>query len=219
MKKLLLLAVVVFSCSTASAGLIGVKDLISDQYPDIIFNNLGTISYTALDDKFNLRADDLRIVYGDSTYDWLSGPGFNVEITIALDIDSTGKLVGTGTMKEVVKEGEVTIKGEVYGAGTTILAGNVYAFGWGEPGAALGMFDFLINNVTGALVTANPQVWPNNIPTGIFVLTEDLAGWGGSWDGDFDLAKVKGNKAPVPEPTTIALLGLGALALLRKRRA
>ncbi|MHC4754353.1 MAG: PEP-CTERM sorting domain-containing protein [Planctomycetota bacterium] len=221
MKKvlfLLALTVVVFSFSTAGAALIGVGDVIDDKYPNVVFDNLGTISYTAVDDKFTLHADDLSILYSDSTNDWLSGPGFLSDITISLDVDSSGKLVGTGTMAEVVQEGEVNIKGKTYGAGTTILAGRVYAFGWGEAGDALGMFDFLIDNVTGALVTANPQVWPNNIPTGVAVLAENLAGWSGSWDADFDLAKVKGNKAPVPEPAMIALLGFGALALLRKRK-
>ena len=77
-------------------------------------------------------------------------------------------------------------------------------------------FDFLIDNVAGSLLTDG--IWPNNDLTGIFVLTEDLAGWGGTWVSNFDLAKVKGNKAPTPEPATIFLLGLGALGLLREKR-
>jgi len=147
--------------------------------------------------------------------EYLSGPGVTVTITINLEVDDTGRLLGPGTMYETVAAGEVTIKGETYGVGTTLLAGSVYSFGWGEAASELGIFDFLLDNITGALVTDG--VWPDNNLTGIFVLAEDLVGWGGSWVADFDLAKVKGNKAPVPEPTTICLLGLGGLLLRRKR--
>jgi len=62
------LAVVVFSFSAASAELIGVRDMIGDQYPDILFDNSGTIDYAASSNQFSLVADDLKIVYSDGTY-------------------------------------------------------------------------------------------------------------------------------------------------------
>ena len=209
------LAMVVVGFSTASAELIGVRDIIGDQYPDILFDNSGAISYTASNDQFILTADDLKIVYSDGSYDYLSGVGVTVGITVNLQIDDLGQLVGTGTMEEVITEGQVTVQGNVYGVGTTLLAGSVYSFGWGQAGSELGMFDFLIDNVTGSLVTDG--IWPDNDLTGIFALAEGLAEWSGDWDADFDLDKVKGDKAPVPEPVTMVLMGMGGLILLRKR--
>ena len=166
MKKLLFLTVGVFvllSFSTADAALIGVKDMIGSQYPDILFNNSGTIVYDATTDQFVLDADDLKIVYSDGSFEWLSGPGVNVDIIIDLQVNDSGVLVGTGTMQEIVTEGEVSVKNEIYGTGTTLLTGDVYALGWGESGTELGMFDFLVDNVSGVLI--DDAVLSGDVPT------------------------------------------------------
>lgn len=63
-------------------------------------------------------------------------------------------------------------------------------------------------HITGA-ITGNPDV---------VVAFEDLLAGHSDWDYD-DMVVGITDVAPVPEPATIALLGLGSLALLRKRRA
>lgn len=222
MKKLLSLAAaacVLFSFSTADADLLGIREIIGAQYPDIVFDNAGRITYDAATDEFILDADDLRIVYAGGTFDWLCGPGVEVDVIIDLDVDDTGELIGTGTMIERIVMGEVTVGGHTYNStdpSTILLAGDVWAFGWGESGAELGMFDFQINNLSGLLV--DDDIWPDDVDTGVFALAENLGGWTGSWGEDFDLGKVKGNKAPVPEPGTLVLLSLGAVGILFRRR-
>jgi len=222
MKRLLILMAVLMAVlmvvGTATAALIGLKGQLG--YPDINFDNTGTINYTANNGSFVLDADDWKIAYTNGSVDYLTGDGFMTDIKIYLTVDNNGNLLGTGTMVEKVVKGSVTVSGNTYSAGTTLLSGTVVAFGWGESGSELGYFDFLISkdSLRGALV--DDGIWPDDRPTGIIAYAEKLHGWSGSWERDFTLEKVKGNKAPVPIPTTILLLGSGLLGfgLLSRRR-
>jgi len=221
MKRLLILMavlmVVLMVVGTATAALIGLKGQLG--YPDINFDNTGKINYTANNGSFVLDADDWKIAYANGTFDYLTGDGFMTDIKIYLTVDNNGNLVGTGTMVEKVVKGSVTVSGNTYSAGTTLLSGTVVAFGWGESGLELGYFDFLISkdSLSGALVD---EIWPDDRPTGIIAYAEKLHGWSGSWEYDFTLEKVKGDKAPVPIPTTILLLSSGLLGfgLLSRRK-
>lgn len=223
MKRLLMAALmaVLMVVGTASAALIGLEGQLD--YPDIVFDNQGEIVYDADTNKFVLDADDLKIAYADGSSDSLTGGtwplNYVTDFKIYLTIDEDGNLVGTGTMEEKVVKGFVKVKDKIYWSGTTLLKGTVTSFGWGE-GDNLGDFDFLIDSLSGALV--DDGIWPTTWPTGIVAHAEKLLhGWSGSWECDFTLDKVKGNKAPVvPIPPTILLLGSGLLGfgLLSRRK-
>ena len=214
MKKIwtliLVIGLLVCAISTARADLIGVKGSLG--YPDISFDNSGVATYVANTDIFTIVAQDLKIVMsnGGAEY-WLSGQNLNTAFSLSITVNNSGELAArTGTMTERVTEGTVTIAGHEYGAGTILLSGSVIGFGWGE-GVLLGQFDFLLNNLSGKLV--DDGIWPTTYATGIYSVAEILNGWTGSWDNDFHLGKVKGDKAPIPEPATMLLLGSGLIGL------
>lgn len=217
MKKLIVLMAIVgviFSFSAAGAALIGVD--LTGKYPDIFFDNSGKLIYDATNQTLGLiDAIDLSYSDGSNVYS-MFGTG-KVSMFMNMSVDNNGKLLGTGFFTEKVESGYITLKGETYNVGDILLSGTVYAFGWEGSLNSSSTFDFIAGNVWGKLV--DDGFWNGGPNTGI-VLRPDDKSWNGSFSQDFEITKVKGDKAPIPEPATMILFGtsLVGLGLLQYRK-
>lgn len=217
---------IVLSISVAHADLIGVD--LTGRYPNIFFDNGGSIVYdynpSTGHGTFTLvNVYDLKLTEeaGGSVTDLKSTSIITMEINLVLT--ASGELV-SGTMAETLKSGWITIGGYTYESTSSttddivLLSGTVEDFGFFDEGQ-VSRFDMIVGSLEGALVSSG--YWPDEYDTGV-VIRPDPSSWDGAFDHDFVIATAKGNKAPLPEPTTVVLLGLGlagvgAMGRMRRR--
>ena len=199
--------------------------------PDIDFNTFGSIShdtnadgtytgYTYGGTTYNTHAIaiDNKIRYDDNwpspAYDMLSGTGHEVKMNLYFNVDNVGKLMDeTGVMIELVTLGEVKLThnpgdDRTYNLNDVLLTGTITKMYAAQSGSNYDL-DFIVPTVTGKLV--DDSIWPNIYPTGIDSFLENQST--PDWSKDFATGPWKGDKAPVPEPATMLLLGSGLIGL------
>lgn len=180
----------------------------------------GYFQYNETDNTFDMASQAITIIIPSAPRPFytLTGVGYSTSAAVNIDLDNGtlqgGIYVGNlGTFTIQVASGSVNIWGNNYNAGTTLLSGTVWAFGfYDQDSGKTAIFDFQLKDLGGALV--NDGFWPSSPNTTSYLYAWSENSWPGNFDDSFTVEKSKGkvgptDSPPVPVPATLILLGSG----------
>jgi hypothetical protein len=176
----------------SKATLIGVNLTL----PDIYSNSTGTYNYDSATDLFTCTATALTITFDGTT----SIPITIGSYSLQFHVDNSGNFSGGVTGYDLEIWGFFTYNGRIYSG--LLLAGEVTNFGWQDVPGPYALFDFTFHVTGGELASYFGGV-------GGDFFSSEKSNFTGDWDVSHNGTKVKHDTAPVPEPTTILLFGLG----------
>jgi len=181
-----------------------------------------------LQDSPNISSGLIGVSY-DATTDEFLASGFTLSLFdqgfwVPIIPDATGSFAISATIDEfgTASAGDLSITGSILGFGPTLLTGTLTDFGFSDSGGDL--FEFLFTVDDGILGV--PALFGGTGSVVGVVLDANGSNFTGDFGSDFTNTLSRTNlglgfakTAPIPEPTTLALLLTGALLWRKRRRA
>lgn len=184
--------------------------------PDIHSNSTGLYSYDAATDLFTSSATPYYITFTGAFGDTINITGTK-SYNVGFHVDAAGNFVNGITGDDLVIRGDIDVNGDsIIDYTGDLIRGEVTNFGWFDTGTRFDLFNFTFDFTSGAL---SPYYAVSGFK-GADSMSSENSTFGGSFATNFSGTAVKHDTAPVPEPSSLLLLGGGLLsaALLRVRR-
>ena len=202
-----LLIILLGMAGSSSATLIGVELAL----PDIYSNSTGVYSYNSASDLLTCTAQASTITFNGTTLIPITGGSYSLQFKV----DSSGSFLNGVSADDLIIRGTFTYGSTTYTG--DLLTGEVTNFGWQSiPGTKYALFDLTFDARGGVL----KDFYAGSGNKGGDIFTSEISNFTGNWNVNHSGTKVKHDTAPVPEPATILLFGLGmvGIAVFGRRR-